>query len=101
MKIFSTILLDAFICCNFSYAQKTEEHAKGENKDSLEAGLHVKTRTIFTNNRNIAKSDSASYRLRTYKMNENATKMPKYDAFKERMKQEPFLIDLLKDIINR
>ena len=34
-------------------------------------------------------------------MNENATKMPKYDAFKERMKQEPFLIDLLKDIINR
>ena len=101
MKIFSTILLAAIICCNFSYAQKTEEHAKGENKDSLEAGLHVKTRTIFTNNRNIAKSDSASYRLRTYKMNENATKMPKYDAFKERMKQEPFLIDLLKDIINR
>lgn len=38
------------------------------------------------------------HKLKVYKIDNNAIKTPKYDAFKEKMKRKPQAVDLLKDI---
>lgn len=49
-------------------------------------------------NINLGKKDSTMHKLKVYKIDNNAIKTPKYDAFKEKMKRKPQAVDLLKDI---
>ncbi len=49
-------------------------------------------------NVNLGKKDSTPHKLKVHKIDNNAIKTPKYDAFRESVKRKPQAVDLLKDI---
>lgn len=43
--------------------------------------------------------DTIPTHVKLWKIDDNAVKVKKYDTFKEKMKEEPFVTDILKDIL--
>ena len=62
--------------------------------------IHIPATAIKECGHPTTRHDSISYRLRAYKMDENAVKAPKNDTFKMKMGKKPFLADFLRDVIS-
>ena len=98
MKKFNAILLMLVAGTMTTFAQTPYGQATIIGTDSLKIMANNMRTTSF---RTLSKDgkDSTRYKLKVYKIDKNAVKMPKYDAFKEKMKKEPLAGDLLKDVV--
>lgn len=98
MKKLNVILSILVAGITVTFAQVPYGQGTSQRTDSLKIkanNMHTTSfRTLSTDGK-----DSTRYKLKVYKVNKNAVKMPKYDAFKENMKKEPLVGDLLKDVV--
>lgn len=98
MKKLNVILSILVACITVTFAQAPYRQGTSQATDSLIIMANNMRTTSF---RTLSKDgkDSTRYKLKVYKIDKNAVKMPKYDAFKEKMKKEPLAGDLLKDVV--
>lgn len=98
MKKFNAILLMLVAGTMTTFAQAPYRQGTSQGTDSLKIMANNMRTTSF---RTLSKDgkDSTRYKLKVYKIDKNAVKMPKYDAFKEKMKKEPLAGDLLKNVV--
>lgn len=99
MKKLSIILLTLAAGTLTTIAQTPYGQEAGQETDSLNIKANNMRTTSFRT-LNTCGKDSTRYKLKVYKVDKNAVKTPKYDAFKENMKKEPLAGDLLKDVIS-
>ena len=74
----------------------------GQNTSQGTDSLKIKANNMRTTSFRTLSADgkdSTRYKLKVYKVDKNAVKTPKYDAFKENMKKKPLAGDLLKDVV--
>lgn len=95
MKKLNVILSILVACITVTFAQVPYRQGTSQGTDSLKIMANNMRTTSF---RTLSK-DSTRYKLKVYKIDKNAVKTPKYDAFKEKMKKEPLAGDLLKDVV--
>lgn len=98
MKKLNVILLILVAGITVTFAQTLYGQGTSIGTDSLKIKANNMRTTSFRTLKTDSK-DSTRYKLKVYKVDKNAVKMPKYDAFKENMKKEPLVGDLLKDIV--
>lgn len=97
MKKLYLITLIFNVCILSAAAQTSAKQNAQQPADSIKITTgNVRMTTI--NNVNLGKKDSTMHKLKVYKIDNNAIKTPKYDAFKESMKRKPQAVDLLRDI---
>lgn len=95
-KLYLTTLIFN-VCILSAMAQNSAKQDAQQPVDSIKITTGNAGMTTI-NNVNLGKKYSTLHKLKVYKIDSNATKTPKYDAFKESMKKEPLAVDLLKDI---
>lgn len=88
--IFNVCILSA--AAQTSAKQNTQQPAESIKITTCNAGMTT------IRNVHLGKKDSTMHKLKVYKIDNNAIKTPKYDAFKESMKRKPQAVDLLRDI---
>lgn len=98
MKKFNAILLMLVAGTMTTFAQTPYGQATIIGTDSLKIKANNMRTTSFRT-LNTDGKDSTRHKLKVYKVDKNAVKTPKYDAFKEKMKEEPLAGDFLKDVV--
>lgn len=97
MKKLYLITLIFNVCILSAAAQTSAKQNARQPADSIKITTGNAGMTTI-NNVNLDKKDSTQHKLKVYKIDNNAIKTPKYDAFKESMKRKPQAVDLLRDI---
>lgn len=87
-----------FNACILSATAQTSAKQNAQQPDDSIKRTTGKTGMTTISNVNLSKKDSTLHKLKVYKIDNNAIKAPKYDAFKESMKRKPQAVDLLRDI---
>lgn len=98
MKKFNAILLMLVAGTMTTFAQTPYGQATFIGTDSLKIKANNMRTTSFRT-LNTDGKDSTRHKLKVYKVDKNAVKTPKYEAFKEKMKKEPLAGDFLKDVV--
>ena len=95
MKKLNVILSILVACITVTFAQVPYRQGTSQATDSLKIMANNMRTTSF---RTLSKDgkDSTRYKLKVYKIDKNAVKMPKYDAFKEKMKKEKMNLKISK-----
>lgn len=97
MKKLYLITLIFNVCILSAAAQTSAKQNAQQPADSIKITTCNAGMTTIRN-AHLGKKDSTMHKLKVYKIDNNAIKTPKYDAFKESMKRKPQAVDLLKDI---
>lgn len=97
MKKLYLITLIFNVCILSAAAQTSAKQNARQPADSIKITRGNAGMTTIRNV-NLGKKDSTMHKLKVYKIDNNAIKTPKYDAFKENMKRKPQAVDLLRDI---
>lgn len=93
------VILSMFVAGTITtFAQAPYGQGTSQRTDSLKIKANNMRTTSFSTLSKDGK-DSTRHKLKVYKIDKNAVKMPKYDTFKEKMKKEPLAGDLLKDVV--
>lgn len=97
MKKLYLITLVFNVCILAATAQTSAKQNARQPADSIKITTGNAGMTTISNI-NLDKKDSTQHKLKVYKIDKNAIKTPKYDAFMESLKRKPQAVDLLKDI---
>lgn len=98
MKKLNVILSILVAGITVTFAQTPYGQGTSQRTDSLKI-MANNMRTTSFRTLNTDGKDSTRHKLKVYKVDKNAVKTPKYDAFKEKMKKEPLAGDFLKDVV--
>lgn len=92
------LLAGIFVCCCVA-AQDDSQKCRGMASSSADVCAADTTEVDTERHYAVERSDTAGYNLKMRTYNAEVFKVPRYDTFKENMKNEPLLVDFLRDII--